>query len=463
MNLSLNKHRKFFKIFLFVCLLFVLFFWDAALRISGKDGIIYLHREVLSIPISQRLNNEMFNREEFLPLQNRISKVLEKYEIRGASVAVMKEGKLVYAKGFGYADHETGRLVEPKSIFRIASISKLITSVAVMKLVEDGKLSLDDKVFGDSGILNDSIYLNFRDKRVGSITVRHLLNHSAGWNRNFGDHMFMQHEIARQMNVELPVGLPVIIKFALSKRLHFNPGSGASYSNLGYAILSLIIERVSGQQYVDFVTDEIFRPNGIHDIYMGGNMREDKRPNEVYYYEQSNAELVPSVFQKDNLTERVYGGNDIKLLGAAGGWIATAPEMMKFLALIDGDKNIPDILSPETIQLMTNPYNSEKIIGWSGTNDNGTWWRTGAFAGTSAILMRQEDGFSWVIITNTSTWRGTGMSNIFRREMNLSLNEIEIWPEYNLFQKQDLEMLKRSISLKNGNVLENEVSLLRSN
>jgi CubicO group peptidase (beta-lactamase class C family) len=449
MNLKFLRIRKYLKIFLIFSFFLLLFFWDVALRTSGKGDVSKYHREAQLIPLSQRLYNELSEREEFLPLEIRINRILDRYAIKGASVAVMKDGRLVLARGFGYADQETNQFVEPKHLFRVASVSKLITAVAVMKLVEEGKLSLDDKIFGEQGLLNDSVYMAYKDKRVEDITVRNLLNHSAGWNRNYGDHMFMQHEIARQMKVELPVGLPVIIEFALNKRLHFRPGSRTSYSNLGYAILGLIIEEKTGQAYVDYVTNEVFKPAGIYDIYMGRNLMEEKLPHEVIYYEQRNSGKVPSVYAKNKLVEKIYGGNDIELLGAAGGWIATAPDLMKFLSLIDGDETIPDILSLETLKMMTNPLLSGgHTIGWSGTDGRGNWWRTGSFAGTSAVMMRQANGFNWIILTNTSTWRGSKLSREVNREIQASLKEVEIWPEYDLFQYIEPKLLKRELANK---------------
>lgn len=449
MNLKIFRIRKYLKTFLLFSFFLLLFFWDVALRTSGKSDVSKYHREAQLIPLSQRLYNELSVKEEFLPLEQRINRLLDKYEIKGASVSVMKNGRLVYARGFGYADQETDKFVEPKSVFRVASGSKLITAVAIMKLVEEGELTLEDKVFGENGILNDTAFLGYKDKRVEDITVRNLLNHSAGWNRNYGDHMFMQHEIARQMKAELPLELPVILQFAIKKRLHFNPGSRTSYSNLGYAILGMVIEKKSGQGYVDYVTAEIFKPAGISDIYMGKNHMDEKLPNEVIYYEQRNAGKVRSVYAKNKLVERTYGGNDIELLGAAGGWIATAPDLMKFISLIDGDETIPDILSKETLNLMTNPLLSGgHTIGWSGTDGRGNWWRTGTFAGTSVVMMRQANGFSWVILTNTSTWKGTRLSREFNREIQASLTEVESWPEYDLFQYIEPRLLKRELATK---------------
>ena len=152
---------------------------------------------------------------------------MRRWEIRGASIAVAREGKLVYARGFGFADAEMMVEVEPYHRFRIASISKLITAVAIMTLSEDGLLSVNDKVFGPTGILTDSIFSNPKDKRVYSITVAHLLGHRGGWTTRYGDHMFLTDLIANSSVKERPLETVDYVRFALDKNLHFTPGAGS--------------------------------------------------------------------------------------------------------------------------------------------------------------------------------------------------------------------------------------------
>ena len=194
---------------------------------------------------------------------------MSNYNIKGASVAVCKDEKLVYARGFGYADFETEESVRPEHLFRIASISKLITAVAVMKLIEEGILSLDDNVFGPGGALPYIEYPEYSDIRVEKITIRHLLNHTAGWSRKNGDPMFEQLYIARKSKVKPPITLDVIIKYVLSKKLDFEPGKTYSYSNLGYAILGEIISLKTGMSYEDYVVFNILEPLGIKDMCIG--------------------------------------------------------------------------------------------------------------------------------------------------------------------------------------------------
>ena len=105
-------------------------------------------------------------------------------------MAIVKDDKLVFAHGYGYSDVEAKTAVNPGNLFRIASVSKLITAVAIMKLVEKKVISLDSKVFGSKAILKDTIFNKVVDKRLYNITVRHLLAHAGGWTLTYGDPAF---------------------------------------------------------------------------------------------------------------------------------------------------------------------------------------------------------------------------------------------------------------------------------
>ena len=156
-------------------------------------------------PYNIRLTNSFTDSKEFTGMERIISSFMRRWEIAGASIAVAKDGKLVFAKGFGVPDKSMDLRTEPYNKFRIASISKLVTAIAVMKLQEDGKLSVNDKVFGDDGILKDAFYNEPKDKRVHDITVAHLLSHEGGWTTRWGDQMFIPFVVAEQMGVTPPV------------------------------------------------------------------------------------------------------------------------------------------------------------------------------------------------------------------------------------------------------------------
>lgn len=397
-------------------------------------------------PDNIRLVNSASMGIEFSSIEKTVSSFLHQWSIAGASIAVAKDGKLVYARGFGYADTAEKAETQPFSKFRIASISKLVTAIGIMKLKEEGKLSLDAKVFGPEGILNDSCFSNPKDKRVYNITVAHLLSHEGGWTQRYGDQMFMPVAIAEKMGVKTPVDLKTIVRFALDKNLHFYPGKGKAYSNLGYSILGLVIEKVSGLKYEDFCRKEIFEPLGIYDMTLAGNLKSQKAPLEVTYYEPREDALKPSIYNTDTLVPACYGGNDIRTLGSAGGWLATSPDLMRLLLAVDGFGTKPDLLCDESIRFMTENENGAAPIGWKSIVNDGTWYRTGSFPGTAGMMKRQPDGTSWVVLLNSSAWNGPAIYSYINKMMYRVLSEVPEWPTYDLFSYSLPIPLKTNLS-----------------
>ncbi len=420
------------KILILFGLIILFFFGEIALSFSDKGYPSLANSEEVSF--SLMLDNDFSDFRETSSIDQSVNSFIRKWKIKGASLAITKDEKLVYAKGFGIANSETGEEVKPGHLFRIASVSKLITAVAIMKLYEDGILELDEQVFGEDGILNDSIYRNYRDQRIEKITIRHLLNHTAGWSRYSGDPMFTPLYIARKMNVDPPASFSNVLQFTLSKRLNYSPGTRYSYSNLGYAILGEIISRKSGMPYQDYVVMNLLKPIDVHDMHIGKSYYHEKYPNEVRYHSSAGA---MTTYAMDGSGEQVpiyYGGNDMELLGPAGGWVSSAPELIKFITAIDGFPEQPDILKPETIELMTDPeFTGNGLFGWKGADNYGTWWRTGYLTGSSALVVRQRDGINWVVMTNTSTSRHSKIHRYVSALMFGAVNHVKKWPAIDLF------------------------------
>jgi CubicO group peptidase (beta-lactamase class C family) len=385
------------------------------------------------VPNNIRLTNDISSGTEFAGVEKTVNSFLRKWSIAGASIAIAKDGKLIYAHGFGYADTASKTEAQPYSQFRIASISKLVTAVGVMKLQEEGKLALTDSVFGSKGILNDTFYGEPKDKRVYKINVAELLSHEAGWTQRYGDQMFMPLVVAEKMGVKPPVDTKTIVKFALEKRLQYIPGTGKAYSNLGYSILGLVIEKVTGMSYEDFCRKTILEPLGIYDMKIAGNLPSEKAPFEVTYYEPADVVLKPSIYGTGEMVTPSYGGNDIRALGAAGAWVATAPDLMRLLLAVDGFKTRPDILTDQSIRFMTENDNGFAPVGWKGTVMDGTWWRTGSFPGSTGMMKRQSDGLSWVVLFNSSAWNGPEIYSYISNMMNHAISKIDFWPDYDLF------------------------------
>ena len=426
------------KLYLISILVLLFFFLETAISFSVKKEDNFFKPDD-QVSFAMKLDNSFSTNAETQGIDLLINDFLKKNDIMGASVAITSHEKLVYAKGFGIANDETDENVKPGNLFRIASVSKLITAVAIMHLYEQGVISLTDTVFGKNGILNDSRFTEFTDSRIGQITVSNLLNHTAGWSKRMGDPIFNSVYIAKKMKSDTISDLDMVIEFTLKEKLSNTPGKRYSYSNFGYAVLGRVIEKVTKMSYEDYVVTNILHPAGIYDMHIGHNLYQDKFPNEVKYFEPAGSEYGQSVDGTDILVPKSYGGNDFNLLGAAGGWVASAPELAKLLIYIDGFDNQPDFLKKETVEMMTDHEKAGNgLFGWRGADKHGTWWRTGTLSGTTALVMRQENGVNWVILLNTSAYRRNRLHSRLSRTMFSSVYTTKVWPDINLFEVQNV-------------------------
>ncbi|MEO6452967.1 MAG: serine hydrolase domain-containing protein [Ginsengibacter sp.] len=349
---------------------------------------------------------------------NLIKNFLSAYNIPGATVAIAKDGRIVYMRAFGFSDINKTIPTQPYNIFRIASLSKQITSIAIMKMMQNGQLSMSSKVFGPGGILqNHPVFssANITDPRIYNITVQNLLEHSGGWNRDNNcnpnpttpypyflggcDPIAFPLRVAMLTGTTNPVTENALIKFLLEKGLDFAPGTAYNYSNIGYLMLGSVIEQISGLSYETYVRDSLLAPLGIFDMHIGNNLLSEKQEREGEYV--GNGYTTLSCYNTGQYVPWEYGGFNLNAMDAHGGWIASARDMLKLLAAVDGFATKPDILLPATITTMVTPSftNSYYAKGWS-VNPYNNWWHTGALDGTASELVRTSGGFTWIIILN---------------------------------------------------------------
>lgn len=358
------------------------------------------------------LTNRSSHLDVLSPMDRQIERFMGQWGIHGMQLAVVRGDSLVYAKGYGWADREAGTPMEATSIMRIASASKLVTAIAVMKLIEEGKLSLDSKVFGADGVLCDSsMTAVLADPRATDITVDHLLLHEGGFSRWMGDPMFRTHDIMTSMKLESAPTPEEMVKIVMSRRLAHAPGASRRYSNFGYMLLSLVIARASGMDYWDYVRTHVLEPAGACGFRPAGNYYADRHPAEARYYAPDSAEMVEEYNGSGMMVPRVYGGNDIHGLLGAGGWVASAADLARLVSAVDGNPVVEDILSAESIATLTECRPKEKLArGWVDADSAGNWVRTGTLASTHAYIKRFSNGDCWVLLTNTGVWTGHSFS-----------------------------------------------------
>lgn len=380
-----------------------------------------------------------------------IPKLMLKYHIPGGAVAVVKDGWLVLARGYGLADKKRNQPVQPDSLFRIASISKPITAVAILKLVEEGRLDLDAKAFQILNHLRPPAGRTV-DPRIPEITIRQLLQHSGGWDRKQSfDPMFdatlIRIKAARTVGAPAPASCETVIRYMLGEPLDFTPGSRHAYSNFGYCVLGRVIEKVTGRGYEQYVQTQVLAPMGINRMRIGGSLLEGRAEGEVRYYDYPGARLARSVFPAGRrLVPRPYGGYHLEATDAHGGWIASAIDLMRFVTAVDGRITPPDILKPETIRLM---ISRPALPDWKGSSSyygmgwnvrpirgDANWWTGGVLPGTCrTILVWTHHGFAWAALFNSQPKN----HKAFHRELDKALwqaaGEVTEWPTHDLFQQ----------------------------
>jgi N-acyl-D-amino-acid deacylase len=352
-----------------------------------------------------------------------IPALLRKYAIPGGAVAVLHDGKLIYARGFGFADVETKRPVQPDARFRIASVSKPITGVAIMKLVEEGRLQLDERVGPWIAHLTPAPGATV-DPRWEQITIRQLLNHTGGWDRNEPnggfDPMFRPGIAAAAVGAPAPASAETVIRYMKGLPLDFDPGTRHAYSNFGYAILGRVIERSSGMPYEEYVRARVLQPVGAHRTRLGRTRMSEALPDEVKYYMPGEpgmgltAPLVPSVFPGEGTVPVTYGGFYLEALDAHGGWVSSSVDLLRFMAGVDGRAHPPDILGAGLVAEMTSNGAGScggacfYAGGWlvRPTQGDATWWHGGSLPGTTTILVRSYHNFSWVALFNARSTAG---------------------------------------------------------
>lgn len=337
-----------------------------------------------------------------------VAMFINKYNIPGLSIAISKDGKMVYLKGYGYADLTSKSTVSVNSLFRLAALSKTFSAVAIMKLVEDNKLNLDAMVFGNNGILGTTYGTLAYNSNLLNITVRDLMQETTGWASDSSDPLLAQPDYT----------LPQLITWTLDNRLLSTlPGTNYVASNFTYSLLGRVIEKVSGTSYNNYVKVKVLEPCGISDMQLSANTINGRKKNEVRYYGYGD--------------EDPYGFN-IARMDASEGWIASAEDVLKFVVSIDGFKSKADLLKPASITAITTPSaaNPNYASGWFVNNSN--WTNAGNLPGSATEMVRSDNGFCWVILCNARSTQSSFTKDLDNIVWSVINDKTTIWPAPNI-------------------------------
>ena len=333
---------------------------------NGADGVRF----------NALWGNTAFRAEDLKLIDDEVRGYMRAHAIPGMSVAIMRDGRLVFASGYGVADKESGEPVSPTHRFRQASVSKLLTRSAVLKLIAETSLDEGSRIFGSNSELGASYATPARNPKIVGITVGHLIDHRGGFvnvNKDGvkSDPMFAYNGTTQK-------GL---IDWALATYpLGSDPGAEENYSNFGYCLLGRVIENRAGESYEAYVRDALLKPAGARDVVIGGDKLADRKPGEVVYYGGgAYSSVKPTRFDSH------------------GGWIARPMDLLRFMR-------------------------HEPFLGSS-------YGHYGEMSGTMSVLRRRSDGFGFAAAVNSSD----GSTQAMNAMLTTIVEGVKDWPAGDLF------------------------------
>jgi len=366
----------------------------------------------------------------FAGIDSEIREQMIRHDISASSVAITKDGRLVYARGYTW-DHPDVEPVQPTSLFRTGSIAKSITSVAIHQLIEDGLLSYDTRVAETLGLTPAPG--RSADPWLDLVTVDHLLTHTVGWDKYDGgiDPMvFQDWWIALSLGVLPPPTRNEIATFMTGEPFQFEPGTRWAYCNFGYLLLQMLAEKVTGVDFPEVVHDNLFRAVGVGRARMAHSARSDLAPTEVEYVGD-------------------YEGNPYAMgwanAYAAGGMVLSAPDLARLYTALFDDPNTSGLLRRSTLNSMLSlPYQPSRNRGYGRgwiferflvdlgilmggfidlDDDLEVYAHGGGGPGVHAIAMWRTDGIGFFWCSNKDP-----LIDDFE-----ALNQIDSWPEHDLW------------------------------
>ena len=291
---------------------------------------------------------------EYAAFDQAVLAFMNRIDCRAATAAVSRNGKLLYSRGYGWSDAYKKKPTAPDCLMRIAGLTQPITAAAVKKLIQEGKLTLDTKVFK---------LLKFKpprgsnpDPRLDQITVGHLLAHKGGWDAKAAFDPFTRlREIEKRLRLGRRPRPVDVVRYMLAEPLQFEPGARSVYSNFGNCVLGRVIEKVSGKSYGAYVAEDLFKPLKIVDVKPARNLPGQRDPREVW----NPVKDVP-----------------VEVMDSCAGLIASAPALCEFL---------------ERYWVSGDPRQA---------GDDRQWTYFGNIAGTTAIVRQRADGYNIAVLCN---------------------------------------------------------------
>jgi len=355
--------------------------------------------------------------------------ILEAHSMAGAAIAIAQQGKLKVARGYGFANVQTNEPMLPRTPFLLASCSKVPTAQTALRWVDEGRISLTDRVFEHFRELRPPEGRR-EDPRLGEITVEMCLWHTGGWNRKRTPFPGPQ-QVKRALRLEREPTPDDLIRFMKGVPLDFAPGTEQAYSNFGFVLVGAMMASIARQPYGEIVQSTTLRPMGIT------GMRLDP-PNPEYLPGETHRYTAPA-------NHAIPGGHPAMTM-AAGGWMADCIDMARLLTGISGSRTGAPFLSPRMMQAMVSPSPRIPVepgkpwfgLGWdevqSFPTDGGGqrygYAKEGDLPGIYTWIEHLAIDVDLAILVNTS---GEGAKAALKPRLLEFIRGVRQWPDGDLF------------------------------
>ena len=320
--------------------------------------------------------------------------------VTASQFAICRDGTLIFNRAYAAKPPSGYPAVATNTLFRIASNSKMFTCAGITALRSRGDLDMDSRVFSLLGISAPALRKDKPDPHIDEITVQHLVDHAGGWNDHDsfvakdGTHIsgtdwdptFNAREIALNLNLDRPPTKLEVAAYMYGRRLQFVPGTqnfystgSKSYSNFGYMLLGMVIEKVSGQPYIDFIRTGLGADTDVSNVFLSRLLDQIKNPREVWYTcpDSRLTQLKP---RSSDFLKLPYGGGFIpELIDSAGGLMTNAATLALF---------------------------SSRHAAWGLGDRAPDSGRSGSFAGTSSFTFCRPNGIDAAFVLNINTFDG---------------------------------------------------------
>ena len=371
-----------------------------------------------------------------------VEQFISKWQVPGATLAIVKDGRLVLARGYGLANRDTGRVLQPDALLRVASISKAITATAAMRLIQEGKLSLEEPVFAYLGQTP-------ADSRAAQITVRNLLEHEGGWDNAAarGELINRVGDINALSGTSNPPPDSAVVRYLAQQQLDLAPSTRYVYSNTGFYLLGRVIEKAAGQSFEHYVRS-FYAGAGINRMRLAKGPLAQHHPDESRYHMPVGTAPVNSVYpQFPGSFQQPDGGYTIDTYQGAGQWVLSVIDLARLMNAADGVSTKPDLISASTHALMierprsiSTTAGSFHAKGWMVqpfSNGTTTMWYTGSLPGHRSYVTKYSNGVTWVVLFNLrpSDAQDAAFSGEISKLMGDAQAGITQWPTHDLFDQ----------------------------